>query len=43
MTFAKVKIEGIGKFKCKNYAEFNLLTEDIKLKVEGIKVKRLEK
>jgi len=33
--FAKVKIEKVGKFECKNYKDFKILVEAIKVKEEG--------
>lgn len=37
MTFAKIKIEGIGKFKCKNIKEFEETLEVVKIKLRGEK------
>lgn len=37
MTFAKIKISGIGKFECKNMAELEDTIEVVKIKIRGVK------
>ena len=37
MVFAKIKIERIGKFECKDMDELDELVKDIKLKIDGVR------
>ena len=37
MTFAKIKINGIGKFECKNIEDFDETIKVIKIKIHGDK------
>ena len=37
MDFAKVKINGVGKFNAKNFDDFEKLYKEIKIKYKGDK------
>ena len=37
MTFAKIKITGIGKFECKNMKELEDTIKIVKIKINGDK------